>query len=337
LALSCALVCQLYVEGGLPYAEPCNAIHDELSSMAREHPAMLAMVPAELAVHRSISALQRGDAEAQSGALAELEACAHQLKHIELAWHAERWQILRTINTGANQQAVAALQRLHKRARRQGFIGYETFCAFDEQVVLAMFGRAPTIDYRTREALTPESHDPPSIWALKVRALATAGLRQPARLALQMHSARLKSLPCDRDHLGTLGHLARAAVLLDAPDIAATIYEVLLPSAECFAGHVSFFSEGPVSQLLGMLAVVLGQPVQAKFHFERALVMAQGAELRLRAAEIRLQLARCLLQPDAAQPSRAHNLVSKAYATAEQLGAYELVRAAASMLKPRCR
>jgi DNA-binding winged helix-turn-helix (wHTH) protein/tetratricopeptide (TPR) repeat protein len=333
LALSGALLCRLYVEGGLTFADQCAALYDELTGMAREHPEMLAVVPAELALHRSVIALQRGDVTAQAAALADLEACARQLKHIELTWHSERWRTLRSINTAANQQAIEALQRLHKRARRQGIVGHETFCAFDEQVVLAVFGRAPSVDERTREALTPESHDSPSIWALKIRALATAGLTQSARAALQMHSAHLATLPCDRDHLGTLGHIARAAVLLEARDVAATMYEVLLPWAESFAGHVSYFSEGPVSQLLGMLAVLLGQPAQAKLHFERALVLAQRAELGLRAAEIRLQLARCLLQEGAPQSTRAHTLVSKAYAKAEQLGARGLTRDAASLLQ----
>jgi eukaryotic-like serine/threonine-protein kinase len=333
LALSGALLCRLYVEGGLPYAEQCSELYDELTGMAREHTETLAVVPAELALHRSVAALQRGDVGAQAAALADLEACARQLKHIELTWHSERWRTLRSINTAANQQAIEALQRLHKRARRQGIVGHETFCAFDEQVVLAVFGRAPTVDERTREALTPESHDSPSIWALKVRALATAGLTQAARTALQMHAAQITTLPCDRDYLGTLGHLARAAVLLESRETAATMYEVLLPWAESFAGHLSFFSEGPVSQLLGMLSVLLGQPAQAKQHFERALVLAQRAELGLRAAEIRLQLARCLLQEGAPQSARAHTLVSKAYAKAEQLGARGLTREAASLLQ----
>jgi eukaryotic-like serine/threonine-protein kinase len=333
LALSGALLCRLYVEGGLSYSEQHAQLYDELTGMAREHAEMLAVVPAELALHRSVNALQRGDVAAQSIALADLEACARQLKHIELTWHSERWRTLRSINTAANQQAIEALQRLHKRARRQGIVGHETFCAFDEQVVLAVFGRAPTVDERTREVLTPESHDAPSIWALKIRALATAGLTQAARTALQMHSAHITSLPCDRDNLGTLGHLARAAVLLEARDTAATMYEVLLPWSESFAGHISYFSEGPVSQLLGMLAVLLGQQASAKQHFERALVLAQRAELGLRAAEIRLQLARCLLAEGAPQSSRAHTLVSKAYAKAEQLGARGLTREAASLLQ----
>jgi hypothetical protein len=86
-----------------------------------------------------------------------------------------------------------------------------------------------------------------------------------------------------------------------------------------------------------MLATLLGQPAQARQYFERALPLAQRAELGLRAAEIRLQLARCLLQEPGGQPhpqaSRAHTLVSKAYAKAEQLGARGLTREAASLLQ----
>jgi tetratricopeptide (TPR) repeat protein len=337
LALSGALLCRLYVQGGMPHAEQIPAYYDELSALAREHPEALAVVPAELALHRSISALQRGDVVAQSTALGDLEGYARQLKHIELTWHAERWRTLRSINTAANQQAIETLQRLHTRARRQGIVGHESFCAFDEQVVLAVFGRAPAADERTREALTPDTHDSPSIWSLKVRALATAGLTQAAKAGLKLHLAQIPTLSADRDYLGTLGHLARAAVLLEARDAAASLYDALTPWADAFTGHVSYFSEGPVAQLLGMLAVLLGQPVQARQHFERALPLAQRAELGLRAAEIRLQLARCLLQEPSTQPppqaSRAHTLVSKAYAKAEQLGARGLTREAASLLQ----
>lgn len=55
-------------------------------------------------------------------------------------------------------------------------------------------------------------------------------------------------LPCDRDYLGTLGHLARATLLLGALDYASVLYRLLTPYPEAFAGHLDFRIGKPVAR-----------------------------------------------------------------------------------------
>jgi hypothetical protein len=57
-------------------------------------------------------------------------------------------------------------------------------------------------------------------------------------------------LPCDRDYLGTLADLGRAAIDLDEGDYLTAVKKLLAPYTEHFAIGVSFFCEGPVGGLL---------------------------------------------------------------------------------------
>jgi tetratricopeptide (TPR) repeat protein len=135
------------------------------------------------------------------------------------------------------------------------------------------------------------------VWSLKLRALATAGLSNEALAALRtVPAADLARLPCDTDYLGTLGHVTRAALRLGAREYYETLYSLLSRYPEHYSGGVSFFCEGAVAQLCGMLAQELGQRAKAITHFELAIRMNDRAGLEPRAAETRLQLSRCLLE-----------------------------------------
>jgi tetratricopeptide (TPR) repeat protein len=210
---------------------------------------------------------------------------------MELIWHFERLRVVLEINRAAGADALAELERLHREAERRAISANEPFCAFDRCVIFAEFGRPLALDDRLQRSLAYSAGDPPSIWALKVRALATAGQLDEAREALRnVTSAELALLPCDRDYLGTLGHLARAALLLGALDYASVLYRLLAPYPEAFAGHLDFFCEGSVAQLLGMLAQALGEHDAALAHFEAGLRSNERAGLGLRSDEARTQL-----------------------------------------------
>jgi hypothetical protein len=104
---------------------------------------------------------------------------------------------------------------------------------------------------------------------------------------------QLARLPCDREYLGTLGALARAALKLQAPDYVLALYKLLLPYPEHFAVNVSFLCEGSVSQLLGMLARSLGDRASARRQLELAVALSEQSGLLKCSAEAQLELCSC--------------------------------------------
>jgi hypothetical protein len=252
-----------------------------------------------------------------------------------LIWQSERLRAVSAINLGIGASGLPVLERLHREAQLRAISANVAFCAFDRSVIFTEFGPASPIDDRLRRALAYDPIDPPSIWALKVRALATAKLSDEAWSALRaVNVAQLARLPCDRDYLGTLGHLARAALLLGALDYADAIYSLLSPYPEAFSGHVAFFCEGSVSQLLGMLAQAAGRHKQAVAHLDLGMRSNERAGLGLRSAESRLQLAQALMrEASAGDRARALALAREVHASAERLGMQRLVVDADTLLQ----
>ncbi|HKP56997.1 MAG TPA: AAA family ATPase, partial [Polyangiales bacterium] len=282
MSLAAALLCRRYIYGGATSPE----VQDELDGLARAHPQRLPVLPADMAIAHAVQALQSGSAAQLSAALERMRACAHELRHIELVWHSERWDVMARLNADPNAEMLAELERLQRRAARYAIMGHEAFCAFDRAVVGVELGRAPVLDDALRRVLAYDTADPPSVWAMKVRAWASLGAHSDARAALRAVSPQqLSQLPHDRDYFGTLGHLARAVVALHAIDYAQVLYGMLAREPERLCGHVAFYCEGSTQQLLGMLAQTLGKNAQAAVHFQAGLAHSDSAGLGLRAAE----------------------------------------------------
>jgi len=240
-----------------------------------------------LDLHRALTAMQTGDVATAARALARCEACCRE-HDVELLWHVERFAALLRINQGDAVDGRDALLKLHRRAQRDdSIVGTELFCAYDRCVVL----RAEPLRSSSLLALAPDAHDPPNLWALKVRSLAASGAVDEARSALaRVAPERLARLPCDREYLGTLGALTRAALQLGALDYARVLYELLTPYPRYFAVNLAFYCEGSVSQLLGMLACKLGERKSARQHLEPAIRVSEKAGLWTCAADAQLQL-----------------------------------------------
>jgi eukaryotic-like serine/threonine-protein kinase len=284
LALYGTLMRKLYAIGGPTHRDAAAELAQELEELGQAHPRRLPMLPINLAMHRAIVALQQGDAPAMASALARAEGQSRKLCHVELIWYVDRLRAVSSINMGDRDEGMAALLRVHREAERRAISAGDPFCAFDRAVIFGEFTQLEPLAY--------DESDPPSVWALKLRALATAGLIEDAWSALRtLEVAELALLPCDRDYLGTLGHIARAAVLLGATDYAKVVYNLLARFPDAYAAHVSFFCEGSVQQLLGMLAQTLGRRQEARMHLEAGIQMNERAGLVLRTAEARTQLA----------------------------------------------
>ena len=238
-----------------------------IEQLCRSNPRVLRVAPTFLDLHAAIVAHQRGELDAASAAIARVRQRAEELGARELTWYAERYQVLARLQTADGSTLSAELRALHARARGESIIGSALMCVFDE-VVLLGDALAPA-DARGVLAHSPD--DPPSTWSIKAQTLAAAGLHEEARNMLASVSAdALAALPRDRDYVGTLAALARAATAIDAREHMEALDALLAPLGESLALHVSFLCLGPVPLIRGELARALGRPDEAARHFELA-------------------------------------------------------------------
>jgi hypothetical protein len=288
------LLSQLYVMGGPDHQKLASDVQDELEKLAQDNPKRLPVLPLDLAFYRAITALTRGDQASQRAALQRAAAHARELHHGELLWHSERMRALTDVNGAARADGIAALRVLHAQAARESILHTMLFCAFDRSVICGDFSHNAPLDDELLNALAFDASEPPGIWSMKVRALASAGLHDQARTMLRavVPADDLAKLPCDSQYLGTLGHLARAALLLQATDYIRALYALLSRYPHYFTGHIGFLCEGAVPHLLGLLAEAQGKLEQAREHLQRGLIMSEAAGFVTLAEEARRQLAR---------------------------------------------
>jgi len=334
-AVYVSLVATMFEQGGPDGAEIAAQAARELEQMYQRDPCpRLFFVPLYVGLHRAAESLQRGDLAAMSSAIARGLAHAREIGNT-LQWHFERAAVLTQINAGKWVDAMPKLVALHRRAQ-PGLFGSEPFCSFDRAVV---FGEAvdnvPNMDDSLRSALDFNAADPPGIWAMKVRALASIALYDEARGALgAVTPDDLSRLPCDSQYLGTLGHLARAAAQLGELSYAAALYRLLARYPDYYAGHYAYYCEGSVPHLLGILANALGRRDAAIAHLELGLSMNEKAGLAPRAAEARTLLAKSLLQSESPlDRERAIKLCEEALNASKKLGMRMLSREAGALLR----
>ena len=162
----------------------------------------------------------------------------------------------------------------------------------------------------------------PTSWSIKLRALAAAGLHDRARAGLAaLAPAALGRLPRDRDHLGTLGALARTALALGALEHARALEQLLAPYEQHFAVQVAALCEGAALQLLGSLAAALGRPEQAIARLQAGIEASERAGLTVCALQARLELSRLLAAHNApAERARGAELERLARTELERLG-----------------
>jgi tetratricopeptide (TPR) repeat protein len=306
-----ALLHQLYLHGGPDHTTQARALDMELTQLAQGNPVQMPLLSADLAMLEAVRALQQGELRCMASSIERGAAHCRNQHHAEPLWLAERMRAMSQINAGDYALGIPALEALHERAHQQRYFGTAPFCAFDRVLVFGDVPTTPKERLALCDALDFAASDPPSVWSLKLRALAAAGLRQEAESALMAlpDPAEIARLPCDNDLLGTLGHLAHAVAWLGERRYAAAVYDRLAPYARSFSVQISFYCEGAVPQVLGVLARALGRESEAIAHFDQALVMNMWAGLAPQVVETRIQLASCLIVRDqAGDAARARQL-----------------------------
>ncbi|HKU37482.1 MAG TPA: AAA family ATPase [Polyangiales bacterium] len=326
---------KLWVTGGPADAEDAAATLRELEVLARDYPKQMPMLPLDLSMYRMLTALQQGDLERANTALECGAARAKWLAKGEHAWHIDRARVLSRLNAGQCSGVLEDLARLQRKSQTHSVLGSSPFCAFDRTVIARELEGDVSSDAELRAALAYDATDPPSIWSMKVRSLAAAGSSDEALALLRaVPLTALADLPCDANYLGTLGHLARAALLLGARDYMAALYPLLARFPNAFAVHISIFCEGSVAQLLGSMARALGRRAEAPGHLERAITLEETAGFTLCAARSRLELARFIAdEATNGRTPRAKTLAREAQTAAQRMGARRLATDAGSVLR----
>lgn len=302
------------------------------------------MAPMYFSHYLAVRAMQRGEVSAAIAAVDDFAFAARQMNDEAMRWHSERALLLIRMQTGPWREALPKLRALHRRARLHDVAGTAPFVAFDLMVLLSeLGGERSVIDDVTRRALRVDECEPPSLWALKTRALQAAGSYEEAHAALHRRSATaLADLPKDTQYVGTLGMLARVSLALGGMAHVDALYALLACHRGAFATHEAFLCEGSVTHLLGIMATALGRYGDAAALLEDGIAQADRAGLLLAAADARLALALVLHR----QPSgrrEALSLAREVRVLLERTGtsghlartAGAIVRASPNIFEPR--
>jgi DNA-binding winged helix-turn-helix (wHTH) protein len=274
-----ALSAQLYTQARALDPQPSASALHELTALCQAHANVLTVPPVLMEHQRVIMARQSGDGAQAELALTRCEARARELGHHELLWHAERMRVLWRIDRGERLDSL--LRALHQRSAEQDILGCELFCAYDRVLELGEMSPLP------ERALALDPDDPPSIFAMKLRALVSLRAFDSARAALtRLPAANVARLPRDRDYLGTLGELTRVCLELNESAYYAPLVTALSAAPGCFAIHVSARCEGSIEQLQGLLYLAQGEEVQGRSLLLRGLEQCVSAGLTRCAREI---------------------------------------------------
>lgn len=284
-ALDPALVWRMHLEGG-PDHDHARAVCTELEDLMRHGTREMPVVPVMLTLFRATVAAQRGELAAAESGLAHAEALACLLNHNELAWHLRRGRAISRINAGAWAEGRSRLVQLHHEAEQHGIGTTLPLCAFDRAVIFERGDAAGAA--QLARTLEHDVSEPPSLWALKVRGLAAAGFTDHARAALRMlPPTALADLPCDSQYLGTLGHLTRAVVQLEASEYLEPLSALVARYPGYFSVQMSFLCEGSMASLHGRLLLALGSASEAMAQLKLGLAAEERAGLSRCAAETR--------------------------------------------------
>lgn len=283
---------------------------------------------------RASIALQRGDQLGVEQALEALSKSARDLRHAELIWHSDRMRVIHRMNQGFLSDAAQLLRELRARAKAMQLFAYELVCSQDFLVLLRQTTdlRDPSISLSSLAQPAPQ--DSPGVLAIKLRAAVDMHKTDVARQVFDELCERgFERLPCDRDYLGVLSHLTRAAVMLGSHDWAKRLLSLLAPHAGMFSSDISFHSDGAVDHALGLLARFLGDRAQALSWFRAAIVANERVGMRARVLDSRFELASTLLAGGVDERCAARDLLVTVESSARALSMAPLAARAGQLVR----
>ncbi|MEU7872832.1 hypothetical protein [Dactylosporangium sp. NPDC049140] len=237
--------------------------------------------------------------------LGELRALLDERPHLAVGYVADAIDVMREIRAGRFAEAERAAHACYERGDRAGDADAAGWYGAHLVAIRWYQGRLREL----RPMLDRMVHSPTlsavdnAYYAVHAVAAAEDGdLRTAAHAVARLRGPSLKELPRSGSWLVTMHGIAEAAWLIDDPDLAEEVYELLLPHAELPAmvslGVACF---GSVHHALGIAASVFGRRDLALEHLTRAVAHNRALGHWPAAEESRRALER--LGP--AQPSRA--------------------------------
>ncbi|MGH7437088.1 MAG: hypothetical protein ACRENE_15550, partial [Polyangiaceae bacterium] len=219
---------------------------------------------------------QRGDGAGAARALEAFGQSARQLRISEAVWQYDRLHAQGAINAGDFDGAEARFTELLSRS--EGFRQYATFhfaaqmnalswARTGKPLLLAGPPLGPSVDVAWQWAAAIPAFRAERVMVLVLSnetAAASAELDDLARDAFGQVTR-------DNGYLFTLARLAQASIALGRRDVAAALYDRLLPYATFCAVNGMSLGIGSVAYYLGLLARYTGRPAEARSHFEAAV------------------------------------------------------------------
>jgi len=213
----------------------------------------------------------------------------------DVHWLFMRMHALMCMHAGDRARGIQLLASLAQSERSGRAFASELLCMADACLLFNDSSDRSQLAHEVSLApLTGDPDDPPNIWALKVRALSAFDRTAEARrLLAEVPASELVALPRDRDYLGTLGALTRAAMSLDARQYLEALEPLLGPYQDRFSVNIAFYCEGSMLQLGGLIAARLGRAAEACEKLTAAIELSDRTGLSACAAQARLELALC--------------------------------------------
>ena len=217
--------------------------------------------------------VELGDVEAARVELAAMDRVAHELRQPSQAWLVGAHEALLALLAGRLEDA----ERLVESARRLGERTQGWNATVTHRLQLYALRREQDRLGEVEELIrrsVAEFPTYPIIRCVQTHVLAQLGAHDEARAALEeLTRGRCAALPFDEEWLVSTCLLADAGVVLGAGQVAATLYELLVPYDDHVAISYPEVSIGAVALRLGALAATIGRDDDARRHFADALAM----------------------------------------------------------------
>jgi hypothetical protein len=284
-----------------------------------------------VALARFLTGLQLGDMIAADQGLATCTHIAEDLGQPVLRWRAAYLRTQRAFVDGDVDEA----ERLAEEALRLGEAAGQSDAAgfADVYMVRMLQGR---IDEAIELARPVARRFAPTraIVALFAWACVEGGLEHEARpIVAELRGEGFDALPRDYLWTTTLAMLSRACARLGDVSSAAELHLLLGPHHSTIVAAQSVWF-GPLAYELGLLAATLGRIDEADGHFAEAVTTHDRLGVRGMLASTLLDWARTLLQRGTpGDVERAHRLLTRAQATAHDLGFHHVEQQALAVLE----
>jgi DNA-binding SARP family transcriptional activator len=260
-------------------------------------------------VLRFVALVESGDMHAADAALAKAQATARvPMSH----WMVLLWESAREVLAGRLANAEELAGRAAEVGRDGGFqpsVVEFTFVGLLLCIRLAQ-GRVSELEAVTAGARTLPNR-PAWSFTTDAQVALARGDRDGARAAMA-HAVERGLLRSPRNHAWGTTVIGAADVCADLDDrsLAGPLYELLAPHADLMV-----MQSGPLSRVLGRLALTLGRRDEAQHHLRGAIALCERMDARAFLAIARYDLGRLLL------PSHeGAMLIEQARAAAEALG-----------------